>query len=418
MYEVRDRAVELGPSASSPRHINLPSALEASAAPGKPSPSRSRRRTLHRHGLTDTEAWVWGNLAESLLSLGRWDEAGPPSRWRPAAQSRKPPGPSPCRHAALALARGDIAEAERATRRRAEHFGTHDPQPQHAIALARPAMRLAAQQGRLLDARATSSTPWRPASRPAPSATPGRCSCRRRRRGGRPRPARRRARPARGPRPDPHGHEAPAEVVPVWRLRPAVNAELARAEGRDTPDHWSRAAAAFAPLTAPTNWPGSAIAGPRPSSSPRGDRAQATGLLRAAHSTAERLGARPLAETIELMAGRARITLTAPADEIPAAVTVAAEGTAMDGAAERERAEERRREAAAAAVESFGLTRREHDVLRLVAAGHTNRQIAEELYISPKTASVHVSNILAKLGVASRGEAAAVAHRLRLYRSS
>ncbi|NEC17506.1 helix-turn-helix domain-containing protein, partial [Streptomyces parvus] len=70
---------------------------------------------------------------------------------------------------------------------------------------------------------------------------------------------------------------------------------------------------------------------------------------------------------------------------------------------------------AIAAVASFGLTPREQDVHRLVAAGHTNRKIAEELFISPKTASVHVSNILAKLGVSSRGEAAALAHRLRLY---
>ncbi|WTB27431.1 LuxR C-terminal-related transcriptional regulator [Streptomyces virginiae] len=61
------------------------------------------------------------------------------------------------------------------------------------------------------------------------------------------------------------------------------------------------------------------------------------------------------------------------------------------------------------------MTSRERDVLRLVAAGSTNRKIAEELFISPKTASVHVSNILAKLGVAGRGEAAALAHRLRLF---
>ncbi|WST50203.1 LuxR C-terminal-related transcriptional regulator [Streptomyces avidinii] len=60
------------------------------------------------------------------------------------------------------------------------------------------------------------------------------------------------------------------------------------------------------------------------------------------------------------------------------------------------------------------MTSRERDVLRLVAAGSTNRKIAEELF-SPKTASVHVSNILAKLGVAGRGEAAALAHRLRLF---
>lgn len=132
-----------------------------------------------------------------------------------------------------------------------------------------------------------------------------------------------------------------------------------------------------------------------------------------------RLGARPLAETIELLAGRARIALTAPGSGtepgIPAAVTVQDSAATAEAAADPERTEDRLREAAAAAVESFGLTRREQDVHRLVAAGHTNRRIAEELYISPKTASVHVSSILAKLGVSSRGEAAALAHRLRLY---
>jgi DNA-binding NarL/FixJ family response regulator len=51
-------------------------------------------------------------------------------------------------------------------------------------------------------------------------------------------------------------------------------------------------------------------------------------------------------------------------------------------------------------------------VLALVALGRTNGQIAETLFISPKTATVHVSNILAKLGVRNRVEAATVAHRL------
>jgi DNA-binding CsgD family transcriptional regulator len=59
----------------------------------------------------------------------------------------------------------------------------------------------------------------------------------------------------------------------------------------------------------------------------------------------------------------------------------------------------------------FGLTSREVEVLRLVADGRSNGQIAEELFISRKTASVHVSNILGKLGVATRVEAAALAHR-------
>jgi ATP/maltotriose-dependent transcriptional regulator MalT len=64
---------------------------------------------------------------------------------------------------------------------------------------------------------------------------------------------------------------------------------------------------------------------------------------------------------------------------------------------------------------SAGLTERETEVLRLVAAGKSNKQIAEELYVSPKTVSVHVSNILAKFGVSSRGQAAATAHRLNLF---
>ncbi|WP_328807824.1 helix-turn-helix transcriptional regulator [Nonomuraea antri] len=60
------------------------------------------------------------------------------------------------------------------------------------------------------------------------------------------------------------------------------------------------------------------------------------------------------------------------------------------------------------------LTPREVEVLRLVTQGRTNRDIAAELFISAKTVSVHVSNILAKLGVTTRGEAAAAAHRLSL----
>ncbi|WP_164873226.1 response regulator transcription factor, partial [Streptomyces resistomycificus] len=65
----------------------------------------------------------------------------------------------------------------------------------------------------------------------------------------------------------------------------------------------------------------------------------------------------------------------------------------------------------AAADRAAVLTAREQDVLRLLALGRSNRQIGEELFISGKTASVHVSNILAKLGAASRTEAVAVAYR-------
>lgn len=63
----------------------------------------------------------------------------------------------------------------------------------------------------------------------------------------------------------------------------------------------------------------------------------------------------------------------------------------------------------------LGLTEREREVLSLVAAGHSNREIGEALFTTAKTASVHVTKLMSKLQVSSRGEAAALAHRLRLF---
>ena len=99
------------------------------------------------------------------------------------------------------------------------------------------------------------------------------------------------------------------------------------------------------------------------------------------------LGAAPLLAEAHALARRARVRIEADAPEMET------DGAEMD---------------------AFGLTQREREVLQLVADGRSNPQIAAELFISRKTASVHVSNILGKLGVASRGEAAAVAHRLGL----
>jgi ATP/maltotriose-dependent transcriptional regulator MalT len=124
-----------------------------------------------------------------------------------------------------------------------------------------------------------------------------------------------------------------------------------------------------------------------------GDRdAGGMGLRRAA-ALAQDLGARPLSGDIALVARRARISLSGGDEPATAGATAPPQ---VPGPA-------------------LGLTAREYDVLRLIAAGHSNREIASELFISVKTASVHVSNILGKLGVASRGEAAATAHRLRLF---
>ena len=64
--------------------------------------------------------------------------------------------------------------------------------------------------------------------------------------------------------------------------------------------------------------------------------------------------------------------------------------------------------------DTFGLSGREREVLIQIARGRTNREIGERLFISQKTVGVHVGNILAKLGVSGRVEAAAVAIRLGL----
>jgi DNA-binding CsgD family transcriptional regulator len=128
----------------------------------------------------------------------------------------------------------------------------------------------------------------------------------------------------------------------------------------------------------------------------RGPRDEAATLLRDAHASATALGAAPLREHIEAVAGRARVELAtrpaAPARREPAATDQAAD--------------------ARGPAEILGLSAREWEVLELVAAGRSNGEIAEELFISPKTASVHVTHILNKLGVNSRVEAATIAVRI------
>ncbi|MFD7944815.1 AAA family ATPase, partial [Streptomyces sp. NPDC059744] len=422
MYAVRDRADELHLVGIMGRaSINLPSTLEAMGRSLEAVAAADHGiEVCHRHGIPDTEAWVRSNQAMSYFSLGHWDESQATIDVAArAAQSRKAHGLVASRRTELALARGDLAEAEVQLALSQRYFGSRDPQPQHLIAPVRHAVTLAVQQGRLPEARAAFEAQAELGFPPGTQryALPLLQIAATAEADARGLPATEPGRPAILALIRKHLKQLPM-LVPVWAAYGLlINAELARAEGTDTPDDWSRAAAAFAPLHRPYElaqvhhrWAEALLIA-------SGDRPRATSLLRDAHSTAERLGARPLTETIELLAGRARITLATSVDEIPTAVTVPADDATMDRAAEREHAEEQLQAAAAAAVESFGLTRREQDVHRLVAAGHTNRRIAEELYISPKTASVHVSNILAKLGVSSRGEAAALAHRLRLYRA-
>ena len=118
-----------------------------------------------------------------------------------------------------------------------------------------------------------------------------------------------------------------------------------------------------------------------------GDRAEVEALVRDAHAVADELGAQPLRVELETLARRARIEL---GQEPP------------PGAAPN------------AALEQLELTPREIEVLALLAHGLTNREIGVELFISVKTASVHVSRILTKLSVPNRAAAAAAAHHLGL----
>lgn len=329
-----------------------------------------------------------GNLVEALMDLGRVDEAervlaecdligstGTHAEFLDRMRGE------------LALLRGDLpgAAAMLAQARAANRIG----QLQHSVPIARLALRIAVEAGRPLDARAellaaldedlrcgyladlypllTDGAAAEADSRGLPEADPGRAAVL----------ARIKA--------------VAAGLVPTVPLHRGwarlLEGELARAEGADGAAHWAAAVEALRPTGLP--YP------------------LALALLRAGEA--------------EVLAGRreAAVELLREARELAAARADAGLGAGIGALAERAGLALTVRPPGPArtvpAGDSFGLTPRERDVLRLLARGCTNRQIAEELYISPKTASVHVSNILGKLAVTGRGEAAALAHRLRLF---
>ncbi|MFE3250601.1 AAA family ATPase [Streptomyces sp. NPDC059209] len=399
MYAVRDRVVELGNLGNlgvlGRISINLPSTLESVGRSEEAVAAAELGITLcHQRGLSDKEAWVRVNLSESLFSLGRWNESR--TAIDEAAQIAHAPKARALvavRRALLALGRGDAAEAESQVTLARAVFGPHDPQPQHVIAPARLAMVSAARQGRLAEARAEFEQVAAQGFPPGMQryALPLLCSAAAMEADARGLPEADAGREAILAIVRDHAKRLPA-VVPVWRAYDLLlEAELARADGIVAPKLWARAVAAFEAPARPYElaearhrWAADLLAA-------SADREQATALLIQAHTTAKRLGARHLVEETELLAGRARISLSTTPRLAPAP------GPEADAAG------------------SLGLTPRERDVLRRVAEGLSNRQIAEELYISPKTASVHVSNILAKLGVSGRTEAAAMTHRLHLF---
>ncbi len=179
-------------------------------------------------------------------------------------------------------------------------------------------------------------------------------------------------------------------------FRQSAEAELARAqEAGDSAERALAAAAAWDELRRP--YP-AAVHRWRAAEAltAAGEREAAAEAAAAARDAAERLGAAWLAAEVEGLIARGRLPVAAVAGAA-AENGASGNGPGTGGDGEDE--------------DPFGLTPRERQVLTALAGGATNREIAAELFMAEKTASVHVSRILAKLGVRSRTEAAAVAHR-------
>jgi DNA-binding NarL/FixJ family response regulator len=184
--------------------------------------------------------------------------------------------------------------------------------------------------------------------------------------------------------------ERPKSVLGIegrgWLAR--AEAEYLRACGQNSPSAWQGVLDTFGPdfvyEIARAQWrlaEALAEAGPD-------RRDEAAQVWRAAAATATSLRAAPLCAALDDLARRARLDVGAVGHGARNGHGRAGNGT-LTGA----------------------LTDREREVLRLLARGLSNREIGAELFITPKTASVHVSNILGKLHAASRTEAAAIAHR-------
>jgi DNA-binding CsgD family transcriptional regulator len=179
-------------------------------------------------------------------------------------------------------------------------------------------------------------------------------------------------------RPDPPP-DAAALIGLCW-------AEVGRIRGEPDADRWESSADDWTKLEMP--WPlayvrwrqAETLLARRPSADQRRSGAAA---LAEAYAIATRLGAEPLRKEVAALAHRSRLSsLVTPAPP-----------SSPDA-----------------------LTTRERDVLDLLCAGATNRRIAQQLFISEKTVSIHVSRILAKLNASNRAEAAAVARRRQLVR--
>jgi DNA-binding CsgD family transcriptional regulator len=337
------------------------------------------------------------NATEALLALGRWDQADQVSRQGLEAAPSDPASVHlPLARAALELGCGDLDRAQARLQAVRRLFPASLPEAQKAGPLFCGLAEVALWRGDLDQAKQLVAE-----AVPLVAANPryaalvyalgvrveaDRAELARARGPGQPAPddgtaaalLERLGQAATGP--------AAAGLPDLAAWQATALAERTRQQGASDPAAWAAAVAAWEPLGQPYRV---AYAGFRQAEAllATGDRDTAAVVLGRAGEITGRLGARPLEGEVQALARRARLDL--------APHTPAAAGPPTPAA-------------------QLGLTPREVEVLALVAAGRSNRQIAQALFISPKTASVHVSNILAKLGVAGRVEAAAIAYRLGL----
>lgn len=366
MEDVLAQVVKLSlPSLIARAHGNLASVLEGAGRSVDALRVARAGQTLADSQISGlTRSWLLLDEGESLLSLGRLDEAAAclteANRLVPSAYLK---AGGELLFGFLALITGDIDAAAGHLAAAADGLRS-DSQPQHQLPLMLLGMRVALAQGRTADAGAEL----------ARAITHGF-----------PLGSSRFAWPimVTGARIDPEAvRSAAAQLARPTSLSRAYAALLdAELGGVDTA-LWAAAEDAFAAEERPLELARVRLCRAEAllAEGGAGARDEAGRLLGLADATATGIGAVPLAGRVAELAQRARLR-TAPEDP----------------------------------VRTLGLTARERDVLRLVADGRTNRQIAEELFISPKTASVHVSNILAKMSVSTRTEAAALTHRLQLF---
>ena len=334
------------------------------------------------------------NVAEPLVSLGRWDEAteviehalalSPPRLNRLAL--RIGAGGIAVRRGDLAAARA-VAEATRASLSRAPYRGHRAGQ--YYLPQAQLAAEVCVADGRAagaLDAITAVDDQFDLARERRygwPLLTAGALICSTAGPAGLDRAAARQAADLLGRLIELAGKmDALGPVQQAWRLTFAAATDAG--PGGQVLPQWDAAVAAWHRLAEPYQ-EAITLRHAAVAALAAGNRDGAARRLHRAAQLAGQLGARPLGTEVAALARQARLDLGAG------------------------------RPASGPGPGRLGLTAREFEVLRLVAAGRSNAEIAAELFIAAKTASVHVSNILGKLGVSSRGEAAATAHRLGLF---